>query len=378
MMMRMWRISLGIGLIAAFGLGCKKEGAAGAGGPAKMPPPQVVVAQARTERVLETLPRVANIQANEMVEIKSETDGVVQEILFEEGQRVEKGQLLVRLDETKLAASLAQAEANFKLSAANFERSKQLFDDKLISQQEFDQNAAVFQANQANIDFTRRQLKDARIYAPFEGVVSSRQVSPGQIISKNTIFTWLIDYDPVKVEFYVPEKFLGQVKEKQKIEVTVEAYPNQKFYGDVFFVSPYVDPTNRTAQVKAAIPNPETRLRPGMFASLDLTLVVRENATVIPEAAITQVLTNGQAMVIAVDDGGTAQLRKIRTGVRMVNSVEVMEGLKPGEKVIVEGLQKVVPGAPVRIAPESGTAAGASGSAEGKVEKPAAVEKKAT
>lgn len=316
-----------------------------------MPPPQVVVAEARTERVVETLSRVANIQANEMVAISSETDGVVQEMPFEEGQKVEKGQLLVRLDETKLAATLAQAEANFKLSEANFARAKQLSEDQLISQQEFEQNAATFQANQANLDFTKRQLKDARILAPFEGVVSSRQVSPGQIITKNTIITWLIDYDPVKVEFHVPEKFLGQVKEKQQIEVTVEAFPNEKFRGEVFFVSPYVDPTNRTAQVKAQIPNPDHRLKPGMFASLQLALVVREKATVIPEAAITQILTNAQAMVITVDGTGTAQLRKIVTGVRLVGAVEVTEGLQPGEKVIVEGLQKVVPGAPVRIAP---------------------------
>src|SRR5688500_1513106 len=163
--------------------GCKKEAT---GGPAKMPPAQVVVAEARTQRVVETLSRVANIQANEMVEIKSETDGVVQEILFEEGQQVEKGQLLVKLDETRLAATLAQAEANFKLSQANFDRAKQLFEEKLISQQEFEQNAATFQANQANLDFTKRSSKDARIVAPFEGIVSSRQVSPGQIITKNS------------------------------------------------------------------------------------------------------------------------------------------------------------------------------------------------
>ncbi|MGZ8901581.1 MAG: efflux RND transporter periplasmic adaptor subunit, partial [Limisphaerales bacterium] len=331
-----------------FASGCKKQGA---GGPPKMPPPQVVVAEARTERVVESLSRVVNIQANEMVAISSETDGVVQELPFEEGQKVEKGELLVRLDETKLAATLAQAEANFKLSEANFERAKQLSTAQLISQQEFEQNAATFQANQANLDFTKRQLKDARILAPFEGVVSSRQVSPGQIITRNTIITWLIDYDPVKVEFHVPEKFLGQVKENQKIEVTVEAFPNEKFRGEVFFVSPYVDPTNRTAQVKAQIPNPDYRLKPGMFASLQLALVVRESATVIPEAAITQILTNSQAMVITVNETSTAQLRKIRTGVRLVGAVEVMEGLKPGEKVIIEGLQKVVPGAPVRIAP---------------------------
>lgn len=347
--MSKFTLVIGLAFAAASLCACKKQGTAGA--PSKMPPPQVVVAEARIERVVETLPRVANIQANEMVEIKSETDGVVQEIFFQEGQKVEKGQLLLKLDETKLAATLAQAEANFKLSEANFARSQQLFQDKLISQQEFDQNAAAFQANQANLDFTKRALKDARIYAPFEGVVSSRLVSPGQIITKNTILTWLIDYDPVKVEFHVPEKFLGQVQEKQRIDVTVEAFPKEKFSGDVFFVSPYVDPTNRTALVKAYIPNPKMQLRPGMFANLDLTLVVRENSTVIPEAAIAQILTNSQAIVFAIDSSGAAQMRKIRTGVRLVGSVEVLDGLKPGEQVIVEGLQKVVPGAPVRIAP---------------------------
>lgn len=358
----------------AFATGCKKEGAAG---PAKMPPPQVVVAEARIERVVESLSRVANIQANEMVEIKSETDGVVQDILFEEGQRVEKGQLLVRLDETKLAATLAQTEANFKLSETSFERSKQLSADQLISQQEFDQSAAAFQVNQANLDLFRRQLRDARIVAPFEGVISSRMVSPGQIITKNSIISWLIDSDPVKVEFHVPEKFLGQVKEKQLIEITVEAFPGRDFKGEVFFVSPYVDPTNRTAQVKAYIPNPEFQLKPGMFANLDLTLVVRERSTVIPEAAITQTLTNSQAMVIAVDAAGTAQLRKIKTGVRLVGAVEVLDGLAPGEKVIVEGLQKVVPGAPVRIAPESGAgSASGAGTAMEKREKPVATAQK--
>jgi membrane fusion protein (multidrug efflux system) len=328
--------------------GCKKQQG---GGPAKMPPPQVVVAEARSERVVESFPQVANIQANEMIEIKSETDGVVQEILFEEGQKVEKGHLLVRLDETKLAATLAQTEANFKLSEANFNRAKQLSADKLISDQEFEQSAAAFQANQANLDFYRRQLRDARIYAPFEGVISSRQVSPGQIITKNTIITWLIDLDPVKVEFHMPEKFLGQVREKQLIDMTVAAYPDKQFKGEVFFVSPFVDPTNRVALVKAHIPNPDFALKPGMYANLNLTLGVRENSTVIPEAAITQILTNSQAMVIAVDGNGTAQMRKIKVGVRLVGAVEVLEGLKPGEKVIVEGLQKVVPGAPVRITP---------------------------
>lgn len=321
-----------------------------------MPPPQVVVAPARVQRVVETLSRVANVQANEMIDIRSEIEGVVEEINFEEGQRVEKGQLLVSLDQTKLAASLAQTEANFQLSKANFERSKQLYEDKLISQQDFDQSAAAFQANVANLDLMRRQLKDSRIVAPFEGVMSVRNISPGQVISKNTIVSWLIDLDPVKIEFQIPERFLGQVKEKQKIDVKVAAYPDEEFSGEVFFISPYVDPTNRTALVKAQIPNPDLKLKPGMFANLDLTLTVRENSVVIPEAAITQILTNNQALIFEVDKENVARMKTIRTGVRLVGAVEVLEGLEPGDRVIIEGLQKVVPGVPVRIAKRSGAA----------------------
>lgn len=325
--------------------GCVKE----AGGPAKMPPPRVIVSEARLQRVVETLSRVADIQADEMVEIKAESDGIVREILFDEGQRVEKGAVLVRLDQTKFAANLAQIEANHKLARTNFERSKQLFTDKLISQHEFDQAAATFQAAEANLDFTRRQLQDASIFAPFAGVMGSREISPGQLISRNTVVSWLIDLDPVKVEFHVPERFLGQVKEKQRIEISVEAFPGEKFHGEVFFISPYVDPVNRTAMIKAAIPNPELKLKPGMFANLELTLVVRENSIVVPEMAIAQILTNEQAFVFTVENG-VAQMRRIKTGVRLVGAIEVLDGIRPGEKVVVEGLQKVVPGAPVRVA----------------------------
>src|SRR6185369_12399351 len=140
-------------------------------GPPGLPVGQVVAVEARRQPVAETLSLVGSVAAKEMVEIKSETDGVVQEILFKEGQRVDKGHLLVQLDESKLTATVGQAEANFKLSRANYERSQQLYKDKLISQQEFDQTAAVFNVNQASLDLKKRELKDARIYAPFAGVI---------------------------------------------------------------------------------------------------------------------------------------------------------------------------------------------------------------
>lgn len=334
--------------------GCKKAAAPGAGGPPSFAV-QAIVVEARVQPVSESLSLVGDVAANEMVEIKSETDGTIEEIPFTEGQRVKQNDLLLRLDDTKLAASAAQAEANFKVSEANYERAQQLFRDKLVSAQEFDQSAALFQANRATLDLTKRQLRDTRIHAPFGGIVSSRQVSPGQVISKNTTLTWVVDLDVVKVEFSVPERYVGQLRVGQKIEIAVAAYPGRKFAGEVFFVAPFVEPARRTALVKARVPNPQAELKPGMFANLDLTLKLKEEAIVVPETAI---LASGDRNILyVVDAEDAAQIRPVKLGIRQAGLVEIVSGVKPGERVIAEGLQKVRPGAKVKAAPEpAGTA----------------------
>jgi membrane fusion protein (multidrug efflux system) len=331
-------------------VGCQKQDAAGRA--AARQPVQVVAVEARRQSVSETLPLVGALAANEMVEIKSETEGTVQEILFQEGQFVKKGDLLVKLDETKFAASLAQAEANLKLAQATFERNQRLLQDKLISQQEFDQSASAYTVSLRVVDWMRRQLEDALIHAPFDGVISARQISPGQVISKNSTLTWLVDLDPVKVEFNVPERFLSQLRVGQPIQINVAAFPGSKFPGKVFFIAPYVDPEEHTALVKAEVPNPERALKPGMFANLDLTLTVREQAVVIPEAALSQMLEGNRANVLIVTETNTVDLRPVQLGVRLAGHVEVLSGLRGGEKVIVEGTQKVGPGSPVKLAPE--------------------------
>jgi membrane fusion protein (multidrug efflux system) len=312
---------------------------------------QVVAVEARREPVVEALSLVGSVTANEQVEVKAEVDGTVEKILFEEGQKVEPGQLLVQLEEEKLAQAVAEAQATFKLSEANYERSRQLLRDRLISQQEYDQAAATFSLNRATLDLRQRQLKDARIAAPFKGIVGARSVSPGQVISKNTTLTWVVNFDPVKVEFNVPERFLGQLHQNQNIEIRVASYPRQRFTGKVYFIAPYVDTATRTALVKAQIPNPDLRLRPGMFANLDLTLQLRPDATVVPEAALNRVLENDKATLFVVDSNQTAQLRPVEVGVRLAGRVEILKGVEPGEKVIVEGLQKIGPGMKVTLAP---------------------------
>ena len=309
---------------------------------------QVVAVEVRAQPVREIVPLVGSVAANELVEIKSETEGVIKEIGFAEGGRVEKGALLVALDDTKSAAEVAEAEANLRLGGTTFSRAEQLLRDKLISQQEFETASAVFVRGQATVDLMRRRLKDSRIYAPFTGITAARQIGPGQVISKNTTLTTLVDLDTVKIEVAVPERYLGQIRTGQKLEFKVDAFPTNSFVGEVYFVSPQLEDRTRTALVKARLENPNGKLRGGMFAKLDLTLTLRDSALVIPEPAL---VNNGDTtMVFVVSSSNTAVMKSVKTGLRMAGKVEVVSGLVAGEQVIVEGLQKLGPDAPVKLA----------------------------
>ena len=313
------------------------------------PPTQVVMLEARRQAVTESLSLVGTLTADEMIEIKSEVDGVVRQINFNEGEPVEQGRLLIQIDDGKLAASVAEAEANFKLSQANFERIRQLLKDRLVAPQEFDQTSATFDVNRATLELKRQLLKDTRIVAPFAGTTGARMVSPGQVIAKNTTLTWLVQMDPVKVEVNVPERFLNQLKLGQEIELNVASLPGRKFQGRVYFIAPQIDTNTRTALVKARIANPKQELRPGMFANLELALQIRDSAVVIPEVAL--MLSGERASIYVVDKEMTAHLRPIKTGVRLAGDVEIVSGLLAGEKVVVEGTQKLRPGAKVSPAP---------------------------
>lgn len=333
-------------IVSLLGLcGCQKQPTAG---PLPAFAVQAVIAEAKRQPVSETLSLVGTLAANEVVEIKSETDGTVEKILFEEGQPVKAGAQLFQLDESKFAAAVAEAEANFKLSRLNYERAEQLYRDKLMSHQEFDQSSALFQANQASLDLKKRQSKDTRIAAPFAGIAGGRVVSPGQVISRNTTLTWIVDLDTVKVEVPVPERFLGQLSAGQALALTVAAFPGETFKGEIYFIAPQVDPATRTAQVKAKIANAFRKLKPGMFANLDLTLRLKEQAVVIPESSI--ISSGDRTIVYVVGADDIAQIRPVKLGIRLAGVVEVTSGLQGGERVVAEGIQKVRPGGKVRAA----------------------------
>jgi membrane fusion protein (multidrug efflux system) len=309
----------------------------------------VVAVAVKRQTVVETVSLVGNLAANEAVEIKPETDGIVQVILFDEGQAVAQGALLLRLDETKLVAELADAEARLRLAEASHARARDLRDARLISEQEYDQAASTLAVSKATVALRQRQLRDAKVTAPFAGVTGARLVSPGQVITRNTPITWLVDLDPMKLEMEVPERFLGQLRLGQAVRFEVTAHPGRQFTGEIYFIAPRLDERTRTAQVKTRIANPEGLLKAGMVANLEVKLVIRDDAVVVPEAAL---MSNGDVtFVYVVGPEQVVQLRPIKVGQRLPRWAEVLEGLQGGEMVVAEGHQKIGPGMKVTLAP---------------------------
>ena len=167
-------------------------------------------------------------------------------------------------------------------------------------------------------------MRDATVRAPFDGIIGARLVSPGQYVTRGTPLAWVVDLDPMKAEFQVPERYLKELRPGQPAEVRVDAYPDERFTGEVTFVDPQIDETTRTVLVKAALPNPDDKLRRGMFANLHVILRVRERAVVIPETAL---LLQGDATSVYVIEQDKAQPRPVTTGTRLPGLVEITQGL---------------------------------------------------
>lgn len=298
------------------------------------------------EKIEEKISLVGTLAADEAVEIKNEIAGVIEQIGFDEGQAVKKGQMLFMIDAGKLNASLAQAEANFGLAQTTFDRLSSLIKANAISQQEYDQAKSDLESKKAEVELIKAQLKETVISASFDGVSGERRASIGQFVNTGTLLTNLISQDPMKAEFRLPERFLGQLKVGQTIEMTVAAYPDDVFTGEVYFIDPQVEEQTRTALIKAKIPNPDGKLRRGMFANLNLIVSIRSQALTVPETAL---IPRGEdVFVFVIDQESKAQIKPVKVGVRLAGKVEIIEGLNAGESVIVEGYQKVGPGSPVK------------------------------
>ena len=309
------------------------------------PGPLVEVVTVESSLVRDELVTFGSLRPDESVMIRPEIAGRIAQLHFREGQRIEAGALLVSLDDSIARAEFAQARANLNLAEKNFQRAQMLFKRGASNAQALDEANAEQQAARASLALSQARLDKTRILAPYDGVLGLRAVSPGDYLSEGQDIVNLEVLDPLKVDFRIPQKAVSQIRLKQTIEISLDAYPGERFSGEIFAINPRLDEAGRSQAIRAHISNSDGRLSPGQFVRVSVILAERPNALVIPEEAIMPV---GAKLLVNLVVEGKVELREVKLGKRLAGKVEVLEGLQGDETLISAGWQKVRAGAPVR------------------------------
>jgi membrane fusion protein (multidrug efflux system) len=296
---------------------------------------------------------IGTLRSFESVVIRPEVAGRIAALDVPEGQPVNKGQVLVKLDASVQQAELDQALAALALARANFERADSLLKRGAGTPQAVDQARATLLTDEAAVELARAKFDKMEIRAPFAGVIGLRKVSIGDYVGPGTDIVNLEVIDRLKVDFRVPELLLASLKPGQNIAIQVDAFPGRSFAGVVYAIDPLVDAAGRSILLRATIDNPEGMLRPGLFARVTLTVEARRNAIFVPEASLVPV--GDQHFVFRVVDG-KASFTKVKLGARTAGEVVVLEGLNPNDVVVTAGILKIRDGMAVQIVAPGGAA----------------------
>ncbi len=308
----------------------------------------VEVQQVARDTVVDDIRAVGTLLPNEQVEVSPEIAGRVAAIRFAEGDRVAAGDVLVELDATILRAEMDKARSDLTLAAANRERAVTLASQGTGTLRARDEAIAAHLAAQAEVALAQARLEKTAIAAPFDGTVGLRSVSVGAYVTPGDRLVQLVDLDPIKVDFRVPELALGRLATGQRINVTVDAVPGQSFEGRVYAIDPIVDANGRAVRLRARIDNPERRLSPGLFARVQIVVERRRDSLLIPESAV---FAEGQRRLVYRVAEARAELVEVTLGQRRPGQVEVLSGLAADDVVVAAGHQKLRDGAPVEAAP---------------------------
>ena len=310
------------------------------------PPTPVRAAHAKTAPAIDVVRAVGSLRADESVMIRPEITGRIGRIAFAEGQRVNRGDLLLSLDDAEYRALVASSAAQAKLDAQRLTRAEDLFNKKFISRQALDEARSNRVRALAKQREDEAKLAKTVVNAPFSGIAGLRQVSEGAYVAAGTDVARLDKIDVLKLDFRVPEATLARLATGQPTRVAVDAYPEEKFGGQIYAIGTTVDEQTRTVLVRARVGNPDLKLRPGMFVRVNLQLGVREHAVWIPEEAI--VPRGRDSFVFRVVNGKAEQVR-VRTGARKIGEVEIVEGVTAGDLVVTDGNHRLRPGAAVAV-----------------------------
>ncbi|MDY6853734.1 MAG: efflux RND transporter periplasmic adaptor subunit [Thermodesulfobacteriota bacterium] len=344
----------------------------------------VQIIESKYEDLLWTLEQTGNVQSLNEVDVYPKVPGkIIKTLIAEKGDYVKEGALLatlednvieVQLEEAKAAlesarANLRQVEASLEVIEKDRLRLKNLYEEKAVSKQRLDHIEAKYKATKEGKKLAEAQIKRAdaalrqmgilydehRIYAPISGYIIARYMDRGAISTVARPIVRISSEDRLKVVTVVTEKDFPYIKKKMKTEITVDAYPEKVFKGEVSIINPSIDPATRTSEIEVYIQDNDRVLKPGMFAHLKLYLG-KKSSVVVPGDALNKLPGTGSYFVYVIEDG-KAMLRNIQTGISQRNNVEVTDGLEVGEKIVVRGQNRLKHGTDVIIEPKEGNEA---------------------
>lgn len=332
-------------VVAGFTLYVFNRQDAGKGGRTSEPLP-VVVEEALQQPLAVVVEALGTANANESVEITALSTEMVERIAFDDGDMVEKGQLLVALHNREEQARVNELQVSLQEAKRQLTRIQNLARENAASAQLLDEQEAKVKALEAQLEVAHAKLADLEIRAPFAGKLGIRRISQGALVRPGDEITTLDDLHKMKVDFSVAEIHLPDIKKGQRVEALSIAYPGKTFEGEIVSIDSRLDPITRSVQVRALIDNPSLLLSPGMLLQINLHKRLL-NTLVISEGALIPI--DDKQFVFVVDDQGKARKTEVKVGYRTPGKAQIVDGLNEGDKVVIEGALRLGEGAAVRI-----------------------------
>lgn len=314
------------------------------------PPASVAFATVQTADWQPKLHAIGTLVATKGVDVTAEVSGVVREILFESGQAVSDGNVLVRLDDTVDRADLRGLLAERRLAGIKYRRLAKLLKEKSVSQSDVDEAKAELDNSSAQVASKRAVIDKKEIKAPFGGYLGIRAVDMGQFVQPGDPLVPLQTLDRLYVDFSLPERHLPELVVGRSLEVTSAAAPGHRFRATISAMNPGVDVATRTIKLRATLDNNQQLLRPGMFVEVDLLLEARAAVITVPRVAVS-FAPYGDSVFLIEEQEGALKVRRqpIRVGGIQGNDIEVAEGLEVGQRVVLAGQVKLRNGQAVQL-----------------------------
>ena len=332
--------------------GCGSEEAAEADANASPDPPPVNVSvmKLKPETLKDELKLAGRLEPWVAVQVSTELGGTVQEVGFDKGRRVAKGQILARIGTDLLEASLAEAEAALAHAESEFNKVTELFKRQAVPRQDLSSATSNYHGAEARCELARLRVERSIIRAPLSGMAVSREIEPGEFLPAGTLVTTIHQLSRIKAVVGIPEDDISYFQVGAEAHIVIDAYRDREFTGKMHFLSRAATGKNRTFPAEVAIDNKGGELRPGMIVRVRLVRQVYEDLIVIPRDAV---LERDTGYVVFVYEGGRAELRNVKTGPSERGEIVVLEGLKPGEDLIITGHRNLIDGQPVRSVHEA-------------------------